>query len=172
MITQRRSYLDDYTQFIQIYPLTHKSQALTYFKIFKITLTENCFSINIKTFQCDGGPELTKGPIAYYLTTHGISYHISYPHTPQQNGLTERKIRHITEIDLTLLLHASLHKKFWLDAFTTSVYLINCLPTPTLLHKSPYEILYHTPPHLLHLKVFGCTCFPFFGACHDSNLGQ
>ena len=138
-------FVDDYTWFTWIYPLTHKSQVLHYFSILK-TLTKNHLSTTVKTFQCDGALELNKGPFAHYLTTPGISYHISCPHTPQQNCLTKRKIRHITEIVRTLLLHAFLPKKFWFDAFTTTIYCINRLPTPILLHKSPYEILYHTPP--------------------------
>ena len=84
-------FVDNYTRFTMIYPLTQKSQALHYFRIFK-TLTENHSSTTVKTFQCDGALELTKGPFAHYLTTHGISYHISCSHTPQHNGLAERKI--------------------------------------------------------------------------------
>ncbi|KAK4410281.1 hypothetical protein Sango_0101100 [Sesamum angolense] len=33
------------------------------------------------------------------------------------------------------------------------------LPTPTLNWKSPYELLYRTPPSYDHLKSFGCLCF-------------
>ena len=52
---------------------------------------------------------------------------ISCPHTPQQNGLAERKHRHIVEVGLSLLAEAGLPNKFWDDAFITAVHLINLL---------------------------------------------
>ena len=115
-------------------------------------------------------PSLPNDLFAHYLTTHGISYHISCPHNPQHNGLVERKIRHITKIYIILLLHASLPKKFWFDAFTTVVYLIKLLPTPILLHKSPFEALYHTPPSLSHLKFLVALVFPFLVSPRLINL--
>ncbi|KAJ4718927.1 Retrovirus-related Pol polyprotein from transposon TNT 1-94 [Melia azedarach] len=62
---------------------------------------------------------------------------------------------------LTLLAQASLPLKFWWDAFHTSVFLINRLPTPVLHRFSPYKKLHHVQPDYSFLKVFGCACFPF-----------
>lgn len=68
----------------------------------------------------------------------GIQFRHSRLHTHQQNGRAERKHRHITEIGLTLLVAAHLPPKFWLDAFSTTVHLINCLPYPSLnIHHKP-----------------------------------
>lgn len=95
-----------------------------------------------------------------FLTTHGIQHRISCPHTPEQNGLAERKHRHIVDMGFTLLAKASLPMTFWDDAFSTAVYIINRLPTPILQSKSPFEILFHKSPDYQSLKVFGCSCFP------------
>lgn len=75
----------------------------------------------------------------------------------QQNGSVERKHRHIVETSLTLLATASVPFSYWDDAFLTTTYLINCLPSPVTFKKSPIEILYHKPPNYNFLKTFGCT---------------
>jgi len=63
-----------------------------------------------------------------------------------QNGLAERKLRHILETGLTLLAHAHLSNKYWVDSVLTAVYTINRLTTATLQHVSPYEKLYKKSP--------------------------
>ncbi|KAJ9558092.1 hypothetical protein OSB04_012706 [Centaurea solstitialis] len=50
-------------------------------------------------------------------------------------------------------------ERFWGEAAFTAVYTINRHPTPTLKHKSPYEVLYGVSPAYELLKVWGCACF-------------
>jgi hypothetical protein len=84
----------------------------------------------------------------------------SCPHTHQQNGSVERKHKHIVETDLTLLANASLSLSYWDEAFTTTCFLINRLPSPVIHNKSLFEILFHQLPDYNFLKVFGCACWP------------
>lgn len=44
--------------------------------------------------------------------------------------------------------------------FSTAVYLIHRLPTPTLEMSSPYAQLFGTSPNYLKLRVFGSLCYP------------
>ncbi|KAL0438883.1 UNVERIFIED_CONTAM: Retrovirus-related Pol polyprotein from transposon RE2 [Sesamum latifolium] len=83
----------------------------------------------------------------------------SCPHTPQQNGVIERKHKHLLNVARSLLHQASLPKQFWGYCILAAAYLINRLPTPVLHWKSPYETLYHKPPSLDHLRTFGCLCY-------------
>ena len=94
------------------------------------------------------------------LQSSGIIHKVSCPHTHEQNGVAERKHRHIVESGLTLLAHASLPLKYWDEAFRTSVFLINRMPTPRLNLLSPLEVLFHTTPDYSSLRVFGCLCYP------------
>nr|KUM46783.1 hypothetical protein ABT39_MTgene6238 [Picea glauca]QHR87313.1 hypothetical protein Q903MT_gene1323 [Picea sitchensis] len=48
----------------------------------------------------------------------------SCPHTPEQNGVAERKHRHIMETARSLLLSSSVPRAFWGEAVFTSVYLM------------------------------------------------
>jgi hypothetical protein len=56
------------------------------------------------------------------LTKNGILHRKSCPYTSQQNGLAERKLKHILETGLTLLAHSHLSNKYWVDAFLIDVY--------------------------------------------------
>ncbi|KAL4571517.1 hypothetical protein LXL04_018277 [Taraxacum kok-saghyz] len=98
--------------------------------------------------------------LATYLQQHGISHFTTPPHTPEQNGIAERRHRHIVETGLSLLHHANLPLTFCTHAFQTTVHLINRLPTPILYFKSPYDKLHNTPPTYQKLKHFGCLCYP------------
>jgi hypothetical protein len=87
-------------------------------------------------------------------------HHVSCPHTKQQNGSAKRKHRHILEVGLSLLAHASMSLKFWDEAFSTATYLINRLPSRVINFVSPFEKLFGTQPDYTWLKVFGCACWP------------
>lgn len=73
-----------------------------------------------------------------FLQTNGILHRISCPYTALQNGLAERKHRHVVETYRSLLAQSKLPISYWVDAFNTAVYLINRLPSLVLQHHSPY----------------------------------
>ena len=123
-------------------------------------MAENQFSTTIKQLQSDGGGEYTSLIFQSFLTKHGIVHRKSCPYTSQQNGLAERKLRHILETGLTLLAHSHLSNRYWVDVFLTAVYIINRLPTPILDHMSHFLKLFNKEPDYNNLRVFGCLCYP------------
>jgi histone deacetylase 1/2 len=68
----------------------------------------------------------------------GITHRVSCSHTHQQNGVAERKHRHIVETGLALLAHASVPFRFWSGALSTACFLINRLPTRLRQTKTPF----------------------------------
>lgn len=91
----------------------------------------------------------------------GILQQVSCPGTPEQNGVAERKHRHIVEMGLTMLFNAKLPLSLWVDAFLTAVYLINRLPSTVLKMESPFFMLFKQYPEYRSLRIFGCQCFPY-----------
>ena len=100
-------FIDHFTKFTWIYLLNSKSEVFTKFVQFK-AMGETQFSTKIKTFRFDGGGEYTSNAFKTYLSQQGIVHQVSCPYTPQQNGLVERKHRHLIETTITLLSQASM----------------------------------------------------------------
>ncbi|PKU59058.1 Retrovirus-related Pol polyprotein from transposon TNT 1-94 [Dendrobium catenatum] len=153
------SFVDDYSQFTWLFPLKNKSEVFETFVKLK-QLIENQFNSKIKILRTDGGAEYINNMFRKFLETNGIEHQRSCPYTPEQNGVAERKHRHIIEIARTLLHQASLSAKLWTDVVLTVVYLINRLPSTNTKSVSPFQLLYKEPPSYSHLKTFGCECFP------------
>ncbi|RVX22875.1 Retrovirus-related Pol polyprotein from transposon RE1 [Vitis vinifera] len=94
------------------------------------------------------------------MSQHGIIHQSSCAHTPQQNGVAERKNRHLVEATRTLLLHSHVPFRFWGDAVLTTCYLINRMPSSVLHDQIPHSLLFPDQPlYFLPPRVFGCTCF-------------
>ena len=119
-------------------------------------LVERLFNTKIIAMQTDWGGEYHK--LNSFFEHIGITHHVSCPHAHQQNGSAERKHRHIVEVGLALLAHASMPLKFWDEAFLSTVYLINRVPSRVINMLSPLERLFDEKPDYSSLRVFGCAC--------------
>lgn len=150
--------IDHYTHYYWFFPMHQKSDVYQIFTHLKPVL-EKQFDHPIKNFYKDNGGEYIK--LKTYFLNHGISHLTTPPDTPQHNGISERRHRHIVETGMTLLTQAALPTTYWPYAFQTAIYLINGLPSLALKYSSPYERLFGTSPNFLKLRTFGCLCFPW-----------
>jgi histone deacetylase 1/2 len=160
-------FIDHFTKYVWFFPLRNKSDVKVIFPQFH-KMIQNRFNANIKSLYSDNGGEFVA--LQPFLTLHGISHYTTAPHTPQQNGVSERRHRHIVEIGNTLLSHANLPSQFWSYAFAAATYLINRLPSPILHHNSPFQTLFTEAPNYLKLRSFGCLCFPWLKPYHTNKL--
>jgi len=164
------SFVDDYSRVTWIYLLKSRSDVFPTFKIF-LSEIQNQFKTNIKILRSDNAKEYLDTKFSNFLAQSGILHQSSCIYTPQQNGVAERKNRHLLDVARTLLFHRQVPKEFWGDAILTACYLINRIPSSVLQNKIPYTLMYPNTP-LFHLppKKFGSMCFVHNFSPHKNKL--
>lgn len=60
--------------------------------------------------QTNNGGEFK--PFTSYLNQHDTTHCVTYPYTSEQNGIIERKHRHIVYMGLTLMYQASMSMEY------------------------------------------------------------
>ncbi|GJQ93956.1 putative RNA-directed DNA polymerase [Tanacetum coccineum] len=150
--------VDDYTRAVWVFLLKSKNEVFNNIVSF-YNLIKNQFEKNIKVFRSDNGTEFINNQVDSFLKINGILHQTTCPYTPQQNGVAERKHRHLLNTARALMFQGGLPLNMWTESILTATYLINRLPTAVLAGKSPYELVYNSEPSLLHLRTFGCLCF-------------
>jgi Integrase core domain len=87
-------FVDDFSRYTWIYFTSQKSEVSKCFSLFKNNV-ETLFNSNIKILRTDGGGEYK--PIFHNFPQ--ITQQLSYPYTPQQNRVAERKHHHIVKFN-------------------------------------------------------------------------
>lgn len=141
-----------------------KSDSVVVLKLF-LKMVNTQFGKNVKMFRTDNGAESFNHEYRDYLTDNDILHQSSYPHTPQQNRMVERRHKHVLEVARTLRYQGSISLQLWGDCMTVAVYLISRLPSSVLAGRSPYEVFHKRLPSLAHLRTIGCLC------CHSNRKG-
>ena len=62
------------------------------------------FNTPIKIVKSNNGGEYYKNELTNFMKSIGILHQISCPNSPQQNGVAERKNRHLLEVTRSLLI--------------------------------------------------------------------
>ena len=150
--------MDDFSRATWTFLLHHKYDVFHIFSKF-LSMVPTQFKICVKTIRSDNGGEFLSTRFKTLLNSYGIIHHRSSPYTPQQNGIVERKHRHLLDTTRSLMFQASLPSPFWGHAILMATSIINRLPSYLLSWKTPFERLYQKPPTYDLLKVFGCLCF-------------
>ena len=90
------------------------------------------FNKRIKILRSVNASKYTQSVMNSFCADHGIIHQTNCPHTSQQNGVAERKHRHLLDVARTLLFHMQVPKHFWGDAVLTACHLINHMPSVVL----------------------------------------
>ena len=97
------TFVDDYTRMTWLYLLKHKSDVCKVFQLFHKMVSVQ-FHAHIKVVRSDNGGEYFQQQLKDFMESSGIIHQTSCPNTPQQNGVAERKNRHLLEVTRSLLI--------------------------------------------------------------------
>ena len=100
------------------------------------SIIQTQFHTKIQILRTDNGTEYFNHSLSTYLQENGIIHQSSCVDTPQQNGVAERKNRHILEVARALLFSSHMPTQFWGDSILTATYLINRMPSRVLSFRN------------------------------------
>ena len=158
--------VDDYSRSTCTQLLRCKSNALQTIKAV-VSLIETQFQTKLKAIRSDNGLEFTSSEAVHFFRTKGIIHQKTCPYTPQQNGVVERRHRHILETARAVKFQAGFPDKFWGLCIHAATHVLNRIPSTTLGNVSSFERLYGRPPLLDYMRVIGCLCFATNITTHD-----
>ncbi|KAI3822076.1 hypothetical protein L1987_09657 [Smallanthus sonchifolius] len=139
------SFIYDYTRYTWVYLMKRRSEFFDIYKTFR-AYVQMQHSTVIKCFRRDLGGEYTSNDFTQLLTSDGTIHQSSGTDTPQQNGVAERKHRHLMETARSFLLSTEVPSVFWGEALLTAQHVINRIPTSHNDVMSPFESLFDERP--------------------------
>lgn len=114
--------VDDYSRWTWIYLMHLKSDVSTMLKQF-LAMVQTQHNAQVKCFRSDNGGEFFNAQVHELFTSQGIIHQSSCPHTPQQNGVVERKHRHIMETTRAIKFQGHIPIKFWGECVLAAVHI-------------------------------------------------
>ena len=89
-----------------------------------------------------------------YLKTQGIKRRLTVPHTPQQNGIAERKNRTLVEMARYVMRQAGSLAAYCAEAINAACYMRNRCTTSTLKGGISFKLWKNKTPTVNYMKVF------------------
>ncbi|XP_048228241.1 uncharacterized protein LOC125369515 [Ricinus communis] len=120
--------VDDFSRFTWVFFLEHKSETFFNFIQFKEQVGKE-FGLPIKCLCTDNGGEYMSDQFLNYCREHDLRRQMTCPETPQQNGVAERKLAHLTSMCLSWLHAKNLSRELRAAAIQSACHVINRLPS-------------------------------------------
>lgn len=149
------TFIDDCTRYCWVYFLKKKSDAARTFQQWEAYVSTQ-YNAKVQILRSDNGGEYVGSEFQHILQAKGIKHETTAAHTPEHNGVAERKNRTLVESARCMLLHAGLGGSFWAESVFYANEIANAGPTKALKGKTPFEMLNGKKPSLKRFRVFGC----------------
>ena len=124
------TFVDDYSRTTWLYLMKSRSELFSHFSFCAEIHTQ--FHVYVQNSISDNAKEYVSEQFQSFMVEHDILHQTSYVDTPAQNGVVERKNRHLLETAKALLFQMHVPKHFWADAVSTACFLINRMPSSIL----------------------------------------
>lgn len=150
-------FKDDFSSWCVVHILKQKSDVASLFTNFVASLRKETGK-EVRTLRSDNGGEYCNTQFGNWLREMGIRHETSAPHTPQQNGVSERTNRTIMDAARSQMQSTNTPLCLWGEAVVSTVHVQN----RSLVNRwnvTPYESWYGKKPNISHFKVFGARAF-------------
>ena len=119
---------DDFSRKTWLFFLKNKNEALPRFKEF-VTVIEQQTWLKVKWLRSDRGVEYTSNDFNAFCKDKVILRQLTMAHTPEQNGVLERKNRTILNRARSMVHQVDTPARLWAEILSTASSLINASPT-------------------------------------------
>ncbi|KAI3681354.1 hypothetical protein L6452_36146 [Arctium lappa] len=146
--------VDDYSRYTWVKFLRSKDETpdvlITFLKTTQVNLQKP-----VKFLRTDNETEFKNKKVEEYLESVGISHQYSAAHTPQQNGVVERRNRTLVEAARTMLSQSDLPLFLWAEVVSTACYTQNRSMIHRKFKKTPYALINNRTPKIKYFHIFG-----------------
>ncbi|KAE8704478.1 hypothetical protein F3Y22_tig00110450pilonHSYRG00264 [Hibiscus syriacus] len=156
------TFIDDFSRYVWVFFMKEKSDTFSKFKEFRDS-AEGEVGKKICCLRTDNGGEYRSNEFSQYLRECRIRHQYTCANTPQQNGVVERKNRHLAEICRSMLHAKNVSGRFWAEAMRTAAFVINRLPQPSKFDKKAVRCIF--VGYDSQRKGWKC-CDPISGRCY------
>ncbi|CAI7874886.1 unnamed protein product, partial [Closterium sp. NIES-54] len=150
--------VDDHNRYSSVSLLQTKADALATI-IAWLERANTHFGRPVRRLHSDGGGDFLNNQVPSYCQSCGILQTYTLPHSPQQNGVAESRVREITKIAWCLFVHVSCLPLLWGYALLHAALLTNLYPHPLLPSTTPTELWTKDKPDVSSLRVWGSKAY-------------
>ncbi|CAI7884827.1 unnamed protein product [Closterium sp. NIES-54] len=134
--------VDDYTRYTTVFPLHSKGQVvdvlIPWIRTAHLQLRERFGQdLPVLCLHSDKGGEFSSDLLRDFCRGEGILQSFTLQDTPQQNGITERRIGLVMEVARTSMIHAAAPHFLWPFTVRYAAHQLNLWPRVSLPETSP-----------------------------------
>ncbi|KPM06225.1 hypothetical protein QR98_0046980 [Sarcoptes scabiei] len=148
------TFIDEKSRFCCIFTIKDRSETLECFKQF-VKWAETQTGKKVKSLLTDNAKEYRSANFDKYCIAKGIERVEIPPHSPQQNGIAERKNQSLLSMVRCMLNEKQLPSTFWSYAVREANRILNRIPSKAINMQIPYEIFFNRKPNVKNFRVFG-----------------
>jgi transposase InsO family protein len=126
------------SRYIWLQLLTNKTDAAKAVKKFKARAEAESVK-KLRVLRTDRGSKFTSMEFTAYCVDQDVVRHHTTPYSPQQNGMVEQQNQTVVGMARSKMKAKGMPARFWGEAVTMAVFILNRAPTKALKGKTSFE---------------------------------